>query len=155
VSKPTLGPEILRGVPLAARAAAPTTTTVVAPTAKQPTPKPSNNPKIDEGQKLFFISGNISGLAPGVEKHLALTITNPHNAVIDVQSLGATVTGVDPAHSSCPGSSVTADPYQGHIAVAKNGTAATQLPIRLSATAPSSCQGARFTLSYTGMAVKP
>jgi hypothetical protein len=148
------GPEVLRGVALADKLPAVTPTIPTASAVKE-SPKPDNNPKSDNGQKLFFISGNISGLAPGVENQLAVTITNPHNSVIDVQSLAASVTSVDPAHSSCPGSSVTVDPYQGHIAVAKSGTAATQLPIRLSASAPNSCQGAQFTLGYTGTAVKP
>jgi hypothetical protein len=103
---------------------------------------------------FFFISGSITGLLPGVPGQLNLTVENPNNFVIDVQALAAGVAGVDPAHASCPTNSVAIAPYQGHLAVPRNGSVNWPLTITLSSSAPDSCQGAQYALSYTGMAVK-
>ena len=148
------GPQVLSGVTKAPAAKPSAPAAKPSPPAVKPSPSPKGGPPEDPGIKQFYISGTIGGLAPGGSGNLTLTIQNPNNFVIYVQSLNATVTGVDSAHSGCPTSSVTVAPYQGSLPVAKNGSTTQTLSISMSAGAPDACQGAQYSLAYGGTAVK-
>lgn len=112
----------------------------------------SSKPK-DDGStpKSFLISGNVGGLSPGVAGSLYLRITNPNNSDISVRSLGVQVAR---ASANCPASAVRVGGFTGPVFVPGRGTAQIVLPITLAASAPDSCQAARWPLAYDGRAVK-
>jgi hypothetical protein len=104
-------------------------------------------------KSTFTISGNVTALYPGAHAALVLTIGNPNNFPIDVQTLAAAVQA--PSPSGCPATTLSIGGFSGHLVVAGNGTAAKSLPVTMSAGAPNACQNVTFPLKFSGTAVKP
>ena len=103
-------------------------------------------------KKDFTITGDIFGLYPGVQNTpLVLTVFNPNNFDITVQSLTVSVGDAGPG---CPGSQITATNFSGSLNVPSGGTAIKSLPITMVANAPQECETADWLLTYRGSAVK-
>lgn len=99
----------------------------------------------------FEISGEVTGLAPAVERTLTLKVENEERSTIVVESLDV---AVGDATASCAGSNVEVGAVPLPVEVRPNGEVFLDVPIRLVATAPDACQGATFPLTYTGTAAK-
>jgi hypothetical protein len=103
--------------------------------------------------KEFLLGGDVSGLYPGAELPMAVTVTNPLPQVIVVTSVRAATVGSD--RGGCDPSLVTSPGWTGSVRVASGGQANVFVAIRMSGSAPGACQGATFTLQLTGTAVRP
>jgi len=104
--------------------------------------------------KSFSISGSVTGLYPGATKDLPVLISNQNNQDIKVTNIHITVTGSD--KSGCGSSNLSAADYSGPaFVVQKNSSQTINLPVSMTHNASNSCQGATFTLQYSGAAVKP
>jgi hypothetical protein len=104
-------------------------------------------------KRNFTISGTVSDLYPGAQKPLVLTVANPNNFAIDVQTLAATVQA--PSSSGCPPTMLTIPGFSGHLPVPANATATKTMVATMDADAPNACQDVTFPLKYSGTAVKP
>jgi hypothetical protein len=105
------------------------------------------------GNAPFLITGQVTGLAPGVTRPLQLTLQNTQNFDIIVKTVTVTVGNSD--RDGCSASNATATGFTGSLTVPKNGTAVlSSLSVRMIADPANACQGARFPLTYTGTAVK-
>jgi hypothetical protein len=111
----------------------------------------------------FTITGDVTGLYPGVWVPIPVRITNPHNFTLLVESLGA---AVSTAPASCPTSNFevaawTATPGNA-VAVPANASSflvpAAKRPQILLENLPGSnqdaCKGVTISLSYSGTATK-
>ena len=98
----------------------------------------------------FTVKGKVKGLYPGSSKPLKLRLTNPNDAPISVKlvTVKARSTTV-----SCPSSAVKATKFKGNKRIGAHRTAKIKVKIRMKATTPDACQGARFRLIYGGKAV--
>lgn len=98
----------------------------------------------------FTVKGKVKGLYPGISKPLKLRLTNPNDAPISVKlvTVKARSTTV-----SCPSSAVKATKFKGNKRIGAHRTAKIKVKIRMKATTPDACQGAKFRLIYGGKAV--
>lgn len=98
----------------------------------------------------FTVKGKVKGLYPGSSKPLKLRLTNPNDAPISVKlvTVKARSTTV-----SCPSSAVKATKFKGNKRIGAHRTAKIKVKIRMKATTPDACQGAKFRLIYGGKAV--
>jgi hypothetical protein len=110
------------------------------------------NGKDKDDKKNFQISGQVSGLYPGAQKQLNLSVSNPNNFPINVTSLAVTVGG--PGVVGCAQSNVAVTNFSGSLIVAKNATVTKSLPINMLSSAPDQCRGATFPLTFGGTAEK-
>jgi hypothetical protein len=108
--------------------------------------------KDKDDKKNFQISGQVSGLYPGAQKQLNLSVSNPNNFAINVTSL--TVTVGSPGVVGCAQSNVAVTNFSGSLIVAKNATVTKSLPINMLSSAPDQCRGATFPLTFGGTAEK-
>ena len=104
-------------------------------------------------KKDFTISGHVTGLFPGAHAPLELTLTNPNNFPIDVQTLAASVQA--PSPSGCPPAVLTIAGFSGHLAIPANATATRTLVATMASGASNACENVSFPLKYSGTAVKP
>jgi hypothetical protein len=98
------------------------------------------------------ITGSVSGLWPGAPASLVLTIQN-------LNGFNASVTGitikVGDASASCIATNLVVGSFSGPLTVNAHSSSQTTIPINLSASAPTACQGpAKFPLAYTAQAVQ-
>jgi hypothetical protein len=110
--------------------------------------------------KAFTISGTLSGLFPGVTSKLYLTVNNPNNQAMTVTNLTATVTSVTKAANAPAGTcAATAANLVIHaftgpsFTVAANSSRSASpayLPVVMPSSVANACQGATFTLSFSG-----
>ena len=98
----------------------------------------------------FTVKGKVKGLYPGSSKPLTLRITNPNAAPIAVKLVTVKVRSTT---VSCPSSAVKATKFHGNKRIGAHRTAKVKLKIRMKATTPDACQGARFRLIYGGKAI--
>lgn len=104
--------------------------------------------------KSFSISGSVSGLYPGSTKNLPVLISNQNNQDIRVTSIHINVTGSD--KDGCASNNLATSDYSGPgFVVSKNSSQTINLPVSMIHDASNACQGATFTLQYSGTAVKP
>jgi hypothetical protein len=94
-------------------------------------------------------------LYPGVPRNLPVTFINPNNFAIKVTSYRVTVAT---SSTACPASNLavvagTVSLNPG-LAIAKNDSTATTVPIKLIASAPDACQSVSFTITINASAVK-
>lgn len=97
----------------------------------------------------FTIAGSATGLFPGIPGDLVLTVHNPKNVTIFVNTLDV---AKGPAGGACSPSYLTVANFSGSLSVPANGTSTKSLPIELLPTAPNVCKDYVFALSYTGTA---
>jgi len=125
--------------------------------------KPNNGNGNGTPGQTFRITGAFEGLYPGMSgpnAKLTISAANDNNFAIVVQSLTATATAVDAAHSSCPLTltnnvpTVRVTSFNGNLTIAQNTSAQQKLDLTMDAGAPDSCSGATFTLTYGGTAIK-
>lgn len=102
--------------------------------------------------KMFTISGDVAGLYPGSQKPLRLTITNKATAPIYVFYIR--VDSVSVNRSGCPASSVWSPDYLGSTRIPRLGTGTVTIPVFMRSSAPNACQGATYTIRYTGSATQ-
>jgi hypothetical protein len=98
----------------------------------------------------FTVKGKVKGLYPGSSKALKLRVTNPNDAPITVKLVTVKVRSTTVA---CPSSAVKATKFKGNKRVGAHRTTKIKVKIRMKATTPDACQGARFRLIYGGKAV--
>lgn len=106
--------------------------------------------------KPFAIAGQITDLAPGVARALRLSVTNPNNQPLTVSSLSAVPTSVT-KRSGATGNCTVSDivlgawpkqPFQ--VPAGGSASSPTTIAVQLRKTATDACQGATFTLTYSG-----
>jgi hypothetical protein len=98
------------------------------------------------------VSGQVQNLRPGGSRPMVLTVRNPNSVAIKVTSV---TVAAGAAGSSCPASALTLPRWTGGLVVPKRGTASLTVNVGLKPTAPDTCQGARWPLTFGGTAVKP
>jgi hypothetical protein len=114
--------------------------------------------------KDFTISGQLTGLAPGVTAHLYLTVTNPNNQAIKVTALSAVLSSVVKASNAPSGtcaastSNLQIGAWTGEqFTIAKNASGSSSpsyIPVTMPASVANACQGATFNLTYSSTAVQ-
>ncbi|WP_193605643.1 hypothetical protein [Nocardioides dongkuii] len=100
----------------------------------------------------FTISGGVDDLYPGAERRAVLRITNNRAWAIKVRRVVVTVASTN--KSGCATSMVRSPGWAGSMRVAKGKTRVLRVPVRMRAVAPDACQGAVFSLRYSGWAVR-
>jgi len=108
--------------------------------------------------QVFYISGAVSGLYPGSNSTLNLSIQNPLGSSMTIN----TITIVAGSPVGCPSSNLVVPPswtlnnsYTVHLSLsvpANSTVAGPSVPISLASAAPNSCSGAAFPLIYGGTA---
>jgi hypothetical protein len=110
--------------------------------------------------KAFTISGTLSGLFPGVTSKLYLTVNNPNNQAMTVTNLTATVTSVTKASNAPAGicaataANLVIHAFTGpSFTIAANSSRSSSpayVPVVMPSSVANACQGATFTLSFSG-----
>ena len=98
----------------------------------------------------FTVKGKVKGLYPGSSKPLKLRLTNPNDAPIAVKLVTVKVRSTT---ASCPSSAIKATKFKGNKRIGAHRTAKVKVKIRMKATTPDACQGAKFRLIYGGKAI--
>lgn len=113
---------------------------------------PGPNAGTATARKVFTISGRVSGLYPGADLPLVLTITNPNASPITVTSI---TTNVEALSAGCDSTELTVPTFSGSLAVPAKHAASLTVLARMSAAAPNACQGAHFLFAYSGTGTTP
>jgi hypothetical protein len=100
----------------------------------------------------FSISGSVSGLYPGADLPLKLTVTNPFGSAMTVDSISTTV-GVPGPH--CKPGNLVVSSFSGKKVVPAHGTGVVTVKALLVKATGNGCQGAVFPLDYHGEASLP
>jgi len=108
-------------------------------------------PTTDAAAGTFRIAGSAARLYPGAVVPLVLTVTNPDGFVIVVTSLTVKVHGTSTA---CGSPYVSASSFRGALHVSAHGSSRETLTLSMHLSADNGCQGAQFTLLYSGLARK-
>lgn len=98
----------------------------------------------------FTVSGEVSGLYPGIDTTLPARVHNPLDVTLRIVSLGAVTTADDPA---CPEDYLVVADATPDVVVAPGASATVPLGVHLDRVAPDACQGASFSLTFRGVAV--
>lgn len=93
----------------------------------------------------LVISGNLTGMVPGVAGSLVLTVRNDGSEPAMVSGLTARVTA---APAGCPAGALGIGTWQGELAVPAHGAAKAVLPAVLGSSA-AGCKGATWSLAYS------
>jgi hypothetical protein len=130
----------------------------VVQSARTPKPQPSvlgsqlvKGDDDQPGARSFFVSGDVTDLAPGVTRPLRLRLTNPNQSDISVETVQVTV-GDSP--NGCSGGTLRVAALPGPVFVPRLSEAGITLGVTMSASASSICEGATFPLTSGGSAVK-
>ena len=126
-------------------------------------PNPGNGKPVGNGAggnptQKFTITGTVSGLYPNATRQLPLTLTSPAAFTVKVTKLSITAANADkvgclrtnlivPSFTDQPGS---AD----DVLIPRNSQTVKTLPMRMVANPADACQGATWTLTYSGEAVQ-
>ena len=102
--------------------------------------------------RVFTISGDVTGLYPGGHRPLKLLVKNDASSAIYVTDIW--VESVKVNKKGCPSWSVWSPGYDGYLRVAKRGTATVSVPVYMRRSTPSACQGATYTIRYTGRGIQ-
>jgi len=102
----------------------------------------------------FTLSGSVDGLYPGSTVELAVVVQNPQPFRLEVNTADVSV---GDASSACNAANLVAQGFAGSVEVNPNATAAVPVELHLLDTAPDSCQGAAFPLTFraTGLLDAP
>ena len=98
----------------------------------------------------FELTGNVEGLWPGGSQPFMVKIENPYRFDIVVLTVAVTVGPTAP--TSCPSSVLSVGTLPGEVLVRARGEAVIELTASLDSSAPDSCQGATWPLTYTASA---
>lgn len=105
----------------------------------------------DHASRTFRVRGSISGLVAGRPDRMRVRLRNRDDVAIVVRHVGAVVTS---PLASCPARTLRVDTWRGERRVPPHGVRRVTVHVTLSASAPDDCYGMRYTLHYTGRAVK-
>ncbi len=97
----------------------------------------------------FRVTGSVKGLYPGERLALRAKVRNPYGFAIEVVRVRAKVTS---PVATCPRSAIKVTTWRSSRIVKAHGTRRVTLRVTMRRTAPDTCQGVRFALSYTGKA---
>jgi len=101
---------------------------------------------------LFRVRGKVTGLFPGRRITLRARLRNPYDFPIVARRVRATVTSPVPG---CPKTAVKVRRWKGRRLLRPHAARRVPLRVTMRRAAPDACQGVRFTLSFTGKAVRP
>ena len=93
----------------------------------------------------FTLTADYTGLYPNAAVDVPVTVHNPQTFPIDVETASAAVGDAGPG---CPASNVEVTAFAGTVRVPAGGTAVVPLHFHMLPTAPDSCQGATFPLTF-------
>ena len=104
--------------------------------------------------KPFTITGDVGNLYPGMRAPLNVRITNPNNSPLTVRSIAV---GVEDSNvAGCGREWVSpGDDVKISALVPPKSTAHLSFPVRMLSGAPVACQGATWTLNFTGAGTVP
>jgi len=104
--------------------------------------------------KPFTITGDVGALYPGVRAPLNVQITNPNNSPLTVRSIAV---GVEDSNVvGCGREWISpGDDVKISALVPPKSTAHLSFPVRMMSSAPVACQGATWTLNFTGAGTVP
>ena len=94
----------------------------------------------------FVVRGHVSGLYPGVRKHMRVVVRNPESFAVRVTRVTA---GVSNASRACRARNVRIVRFTGSRTIPGHGRIRIYLPTRMRRRAPNACQGARFPVRFT------
>jgi len=95
------------------------------------------------------IEGSVSGVVPGKQATLTLTLRNGAGEPRAVSRVRADVTGVADGPRHCDGDYLTAGEWNGVVAVPARGSATVTVPVVLSPDLPADCASVAWGLAYT------
>ncbi|MGZ5398148.1 MAG: hypothetical protein ACXWEI_22650 [Mycobacterium sp.] len=95
----------------------------------------------------FVIRGDVADLYPGVTKKYTVTLTNTNSFAIVVTDISLKV---DDASKRCKKQNLSSPGFHGQVVVPARSTASVKVPISMATRAPDACQGAKFSLTYSG-----
>ena len=98
-----------------------------------------------EGAQAFTLSAQVTGLFPNATLTAAVRVHNPQPFRLSVQTASVTVGDASP---ECPSTNLTARPFAGAVMVPSRGDAALPIELHMLASAPDTCQGASFPLTF-------
>ncbi len=94
----------------------------------------------------FVLSADLSGLYPNVDADFPVSVTNPADFAIAVQSASVAIGDANP---SCTATYLTARSFSGDVVVPAHGSATFPIHLHMAGSAPDACQGATFPLTFT------
>ena len=94
------------------------------------------------------ISGGVTGVAPGADATLHLTLANAGATPAGVTTVTAVTTGVSGGPASCA-AYLTVSGWHGDVAVPAHGRATVDLAVAVSPRMTDACAGATWALRYT------
>jgi hypothetical protein len=95
----------------------------------------------------FLIRGDVAGLYPGLTKKYTVTLTNTNSFAIVVTDISVKI---DHASQRCRKQNLSSPGFHGNVVVPARSTASVKVPISMETRAPDACQGAKFSLTYSG-----
>ncbi|HTG46607.1 MAG TPA: hypothetical protein VK646_03005 [Actinomycetota bacterium] len=97
--------------------------------------------------------GNITNLWPGAVSTMRVTVKNPYPKAIVVKNLKTKVGTGTSALGTCSASVLKIQVWKGKVTIKPRKSKAILVKITMAASAPNTCQGTRFPLSYVVKAV--
>jgi hypothetical protein len=94
----------------------------------------------------LVVRGHVRGLYPGASKRIRVVVRNRSQVVVLLERLGVRV---GDASRSCAAANVRVRGYKGSQPIPAGGHRRLRLRVRMRASAPNGCQGARFPLTFT------
>jgi hypothetical protein len=94
----------------------------------------------------LVVRGHVRGLYPGARKRIRVVVRNRANMVVLLDGLYVRVTD---ASASCAAANVRVRRFRGSKPIPAGGHRRFRLRVRMRASAPNACQGARFPLMFT------
>ena len=97
--------------------------------------------------------GTITNLWPGAVKKMTITVKNPYPKAIVVKKIVAKVGAGRGSFGTCAASILKIKVWKGKVTIKPRKAKRFLLVVTMLASAPNSCQGTRFPLTYTVKAV--
>ena len=98
----------------------------------------------------FLITGSVDGLYPGIDTTMPATVSNPFPRPIVLLEFGVVV--IDTG-GPCAASLLSVAATSPNVTIAPNASAVVPIRVALDDAAPDVCQGATFSLQFSGLAV--
>jgi hypothetical protein len=102
--------------------------------------------------RAFSISGGVSGLYPGADVPLVLTVKDDRSFPITVTSVTTTVRRFA---GGCPSSLVSVGTFTGSLRLQPGQAGTVQVTVTMAHRAPRLCEGRSFFFEYHGVADAP
>lgn len=115
------------------------------PRAGRPTTTPGKPDNTGLASR-FPVSGSISDLVPGQQRDLVVLLTNPNPFTVSVNQVKVNATA---ASAACGVANLSISPLPAPVLVPGSSSGTAGIPVMLIASAPDSCQGATFPLTFS------